>query len=78
MVTSACGTPASQRGSDYQPPPDIPSARVHEHHIFVVGDNLDKSFDSRYFGSIDEDRLRGRPLYLYWSETRARIGCTIK
>jgi signal peptidase I len=78
LVTSACGTPATRRTSDYQPPPDVPLFRVPEHHIFVVGDNLDNSFDSRYFGALDESRLRGRPLYLYWSATPNRIGCAIK
>ena len=77
-ITSACGTPASQRGSDYQPPPDMAPMRIPEHHIFVIGDDLDNSFDSRHFGPVDESQLRGRPLYLYWSATRSRIGCAIK
>ena len=75
---SSCGTKLPARGPDYQPPPDMQSFRVPPREYFVIGDDLDNSFDSRYFGPIDADEVRGRPLYLYWSATAARIGCPIK
>jgi len=34
---------------------------------FVLGDNRDNSFDSRYYGFVPRDRVRGRPLRLYYS-----------
>lgn len=33
---------------------------------FVVGDNHEKSFDSRYFGPIKEENIQGKALYLYY------------
>jgi len=42
--------------------------------------NLDNSFDSRIldFGPVTADMVRGKPLHLYWSPTRSRIGCSFR
>jgi signal peptidase I len=56
------------------------STTVPEGSLFVVGDNLANSFDSRIaaFGAVTPDMVRGKPLYLYWSHANSRIGCTLR
>lgn len=46
-------TPGNLRES--QPPTIVPPG-----HIYVLGDHRDRSNDSRFFGAVPTDRLRGR------------------
>jgi signal peptidase I len=34
---------------------------------FVLGDNRDDSYDSRYWGFVPRENIEGRPLVIYWS-----------
>jgi len=35
--------------------------------LFMMGDNRNNSLDSRYWGMLSLDRLKGRAFILYWS-----------
>ena len=34
---------------------------------FAMGDNRDRSWDSRFWGFVDRDAIMGRPVLIYWS-----------
>jgi len=38
---------------------------------FVLGDNRDDSYDSRYWGFVPRENIVGRPLLIYWSMDRS-------
>ncbi|MCX7956980.1 MAG: signal peptidase I [Endomicrobia bacterium] len=39
-------------------------------HYFMLGDNRDKSFDSRFWGPLAEKYIKGAPLVVYWPPSR--------
>lgn len=50
------------RGRDFMPPFVVP-----EGEFFVMGDNRDHSYDSRYWGAVPRSLIKGRAFMVYWS-----------
>lgn len=46
---------------------DYGPIKVAENHLFVMGDNRDRSYDSRFWGFVNLDDVRGKAFLIYWS-----------
>jgi signal peptidase I len=47
---------------------------VPAHHLFVMGDNRDESSDSRVWGFVPYEYLKGKAFLIYWSWDREHFG----
>ena len=54
-------------GRDNWGPQTVPAG-----HLFVLGDNRDNSRDSRFWGFLPVDQVKGRALIVYWSYEASR------
>ena len=43
---------------------------IPEKQYFVMGDNRDRSCDSRYWGSVPEELVKGKAWFVYWPPSR--------
>ena len=46
---------------------NIEPIAVPEGMLFMMGDNRDDSHDSRFWGFLPEENIKGKALFLYWS-----------
>jgi signal peptidase I len=75
--TPICGKPVLSDVSDAENPA-FESVKIPEGFLFVVGDNLANSYDSRFFGLVAVNQVKGKALLLYWSPNASRIGCPVR
>ena len=57
---------SGERGGDSMTD-QLAATRIPEGHVFVMGDNRDNSYDSRFWGTLPIDQVHGRALFIYWS-----------
>jgi signal peptidase I len=60
--------PASD--SSLVPRDDFGPVLVPDGYVFVMGDNRENSQDSRYWGFLNVEKIRGKALMIYWSWNR--------
>ena len=76
--SQVCGDPPKPERAYF--PIEPRTMTVPPDSFYVVGDNLSSSLDSRMqeFGFVRIEELRGRPLFIYWSPYKNRIGCRLR
>ena len=57
-----------------QPRDNMAPVRVPPHSLFVMGDNRDHSYDSRFWGFVDLSAVKGEAFIIYWSWNKENSG----
>jgi signal peptidase I len=67
-LSLAPASPPTEGSGEFEPRTVPPG------HLFLIGDNYENSYDSRYFGPVQMSALKGKVLFIYWSPHHCRIG----
>jgi len=51
----------------FVPRDDFGPVIVPPKHLFMMGDNRENSQDSRFWGFLNIDKVKGKALVIYWS-----------
>jgi signal peptidase I len=58
------------RPAEFDPRDNFGPVTVPSGTLFMMGDNRDFSSDSRYWGPVDFELVKGRAMFIYWSWDR--------
>lgn len=60
---------------EYNPRDNFGPVKVPANSLFVMGDNRDRSYDSRFWGCLPYGKIRGLAIVKYWSwdSSRSRV-----
>jgi signal peptidase I len=53
---------------------NLPEDRIPDGRYLTLSDNRDNALDGRFWGYVPVELIRGKAMYVYWSENLARIG----
>ena len=59
---------------DIQQRDNFGPVKIPEDSLFVMGDNRDQSYDSRFWGFVKKSSIKGKAINIYWSWDKENFG----